>query len=146
MSKVFVLHIWTCLQGLMKNTVRTPNIEYGASRTHAQRDNVKTVYPIELAPSPYYFVQSICLAYMNMFARFDENPAMSLQDILRKQNVMDGGTHGRTHTHGLTDMKTVYPLQTKIAERYKNWSTWSGYYVKLRAPFSWHRIWYPFIT
>ena len=29
---------------------------------------------IELAPS-------ICLAYMNMFARFDENPAITLQDI-----------------------------------------------------------------
>ena len=27
---------------------------------------------IELAPSPYFFVSSICLAYMNMFARFDE--------------------------------------------------------------------------
>ena len=36
---------------------------------------------IELAPSPYFFVLSICLAYMNMFARFDENPAMTLQDI-----------------------------------------------------------------
>ena len=31
---------------------------------------------IELAPSPYFFVLSICLAYMNMFARFDENPAV----------------------------------------------------------------------
>ena len=34
---------------------------------------------IELAPSPYFFALiSICLAYMNMFARFDENPAMTL--------------------------------------------------------------------
>ena len=34
---------------------------------------------IELAPSPYFFVLSMCLAYgyMNMFARFDENPAMT---------------------------------------------------------------------
>ena len=38
---------------------------------------------IELAPSPYFFVLSICLAYMDMFARFDENPAMT--KILRKQ-------------------------------------------------------------
>ena len=30
---------------------------------------------IELAPGPYFL--SICLAYMNMFARFDENPAMT---------------------------------------------------------------------
>ena len=36
---------------------------------------------IELAHSPYFVVQSICLAYMNMFARFDENPAVTLQDI-----------------------------------------------------------------
>ena len=36
---------------------------------------------IELARSLYFFVQSICLPYMNMFARFDKNPAMTLQDI-----------------------------------------------------------------
>ena len=36
---------------------------------------------IELAPGPYFSVLSICLAYMNMFARFDENPAFTLQDI-----------------------------------------------------------------
>ena len=48
-----------------------------------------------------------------MFARLDENPAMTLQDI-KKQNVTDGRTH--THTHARTDnMKTVYPPQTKFA-------------------------------
>ena len=29
-------------------------------------------------------VSSICLAYMNMFARFDENPAMALRVIKEK--------------------------------------------------------------
>ena len=63
---------------------------------------------IELAPSPYFFVESICLAYMNIFARFDENPAMTLQDIKKTKS------HGRTH--GPTDnVKTVYPPQTKFA-------------------------------
>ena len=48
---------------------------------------------IELAPSPYFFVLRFCFAYMNMFAKFDENPAMTLQDIkLWKQNVTDGRT------------------------------------------------------
>ena len=42
---------------------------------------------IELAPSPYFFVSSICLAYMNMFARFDENPAMNLQDIKETKRI-----------------------------------------------------------
>ena len=54
---------------------------------------------------------------MNMFARFDENPAMTLQDI-KKQNVTDERTHARTHirTHAHTDnVKTVYPPQTKFA-------------------------------
>ena len=58
----------------------------------------------ELAPSPYFFVLSICLAYMNMFARFDENPAMTLQDI-KETNITDGQTD---------NMKTVYPRQTKF--------------------------------
>ena len=42
---------------------------------------------IELAPSPYFFVSSICLAYMNMFARFDENPAMTLRVIRKKHYI-----------------------------------------------------------
>ena len=57
---------------------------------------------------------------MNMFARFDENPAMTLQVI--KETKRYGRTHGRTdgHTDGRTDgrtdnVKTVYPLQTKFA-------------------------------
>ena len=55
-----------------------------------------------------------------MFARFDENPAMTLQDI--KETKRYGRTHGHTHTHtdGRTDgrtvnVKTVYPPQTKFA-------------------------------
>ena len=59
---------------------------------------------IELAPNPYFFVLSICLAYINMFARFYENPAMTLQDIKE------------TKRYGQTDnVKTVYPPQTKFA-------------------------------
>ena len=49
---------------------------------------------IELAPSPYFFFLSICLAYMNMFARFDENPAMTLRVI--KETKCYGRTDGRT--------------------------------------------------
>ena len=48
---------------------------------------------IELAPSPYFFVEKICLAYMNMFARFNENPAMTLQYI--KETKRYGRTHGQ---------------------------------------------------
>ena len=52
---------------------------------------------------------------MNMFARFDENPAMTLQDIkeTKRYGRTDGCTHGRTHAR--TDVKTVYPPQTKFA-------------------------------
>ena len=55
-----------------------------------------------------------------MFARFNENQAMTLQDI--KEAKCYGRTHGRTHRQregrmdGRTDnVKTVYPLQTKFA-------------------------------
>ena len=43
-----------------------------------------------------------------MFARFDENPAMILQDI--KETKRYGRTDGQTD-----NMKTVYPPQTKFA-------------------------------
>ena len=55
---------------------------------------------IELAPSPYFFVLNICLAYMNMFARFDGNPAMTLWVIKETKRY---------------NVKTVYPPQTKFA-------------------------------
>ena len=72
----------------------------------------REIAQIELAPSPYFFVQSICLAYMNMFPRFDENPAMTLQDI--KETKRYGRMH--RHTDGRTDnVKAVYPPQTKFA-------------------------------
>ena len=41
----------------------------------------------------FLVVQSICLAYLNMFARFGENPAMTLQDIKETKR------YGRTHAH-----------------------------------------------
>ena len=45
---------------------------------------------------------------MNMFARFDKNPTMSLQDT--KETKRYGRTQARTD--GQTDnVKTVYPLQ-----------------------------------
>ena len=53
---------------------------------------------------------------MNMFARFDENPAMTLRVI--KETKRYGRTDGQTdaRTDGRTDnVKTVYPLQTKFA-------------------------------
>ena len=59
-----------------------------------------------------------------MFARFDENPAMTLRVIKetkrygRTDGRRDGQMHGRTdaRTDGRTDnVKTVYPLQTKFA-------------------------------
>ena len=49
---------------------------------------------------------------MNMFARFDENSAMTLRVI--KETKRYGRTDARTD--GRTDnVKTVYPLQTKFA-------------------------------
>ena len=41
---------------------------------------------------------------MNMFARFDENPAMTLENIKETKH------YGRTD-----NVKTVYPPQTKFA-------------------------------
>ena len=53
---------------------------------------------------------------MNMFASFDENPAMTLQDIkeTKRYGRTDGRTHARTLAH-TDNMKTVYPPQTKFA-------------------------------
>ena len=79
-----------------------PNIK---SHLELQRE----ITLIELVPSPYFFVLSICLAYMNMFARFDENPAMTLQ-VIKK-----------TKRYRRTDnVKTVYPTTNKVCRGYKD--------------------------
>ena len=59
-----------------------------------------------------------------MFARYDENPAMSLQDI--KETKRYERTHGRTD-----NMKTVYPPQTKFQGGYK-YVTVSGFPQKFK--------------
>ena len=48
-----------------------------------------------------------------MFAKFDENPAMTLQDIKETKH------YGRTDAW-TDNVKTVYPPQTKFARGYKN--------------------------
>ena len=50
-----------------------------------------------------------------MFARFDENPAMTLQDIKKTKRFgrTDGQTHARTD-----NMKTVYPATNKVCGGY----------------------------
>ena len=45
---------------------------------------------------------------MNMFARFDENPAMTLRVI--KETKRYGRTHGRTDAR-TDNVKTVYPYK-----------------------------------
>ena len=58
-----------------------------------------------------------------MFAKFDENPAMTLQDIKKTKRYgrtdrrTDGRTHGRTHTD---NVKTVYPTPNKVCGGYKD--------------------------
>ena len=58
---------------------------------------------------------------MNMFARFDENPAITLQYI--KETKRYGWTDGRT------DVKTVYPTTNKVCGGIKKDTT--NYYLPL---------------
>ena len=67
---------------------------------------------IELAPSPYFFAQSICLAYMNMFARFDENPAITLQDIKETKR------YGRTDARTDRQLENSIPTTNKVCGGY----------------------------
>ena len=46
---------------------------------------------MKLLPSPYRYIISIFPLHVNVYAKFDEIPFMTLKDI-RKQNVADGRT------------------------------------------------------
>ena len=63
-----------------------------------------------MAPSPYIFIISIGPVDMNMYARFDKIPSMTLKDI--KETKRYGRTDERTD-----NMKTVTipPPQTQFA-------------------------------
>ena len=54
---------------------------------------------------------------MNMFARFNENPAMTLQDIkeTKRYGRTDGRTHGRTHGQ----RENSIPPTNKVCGGYK---------------------------
>ena len=55
-----------------------------------------------IGPRALFFISSICLVHMKVFAKFYEIPSMTLQDI--KETKCFG------HTFVLTDkVKTVYP-------------------------------------
>ena len=49
---------------------------------------------------------------MNMFARFDENPAMTLQDI--KETKSYGRTHRRTHARTDGQRENSIPTTNKV--------------------------------
>ena len=73
---------------------------------------------------------------MNMFARFDENPAMTLRVIkeTKRYGRTDRRTDARTdgRTDGRTDnVKTVYPLQTKFAGGIMNASYQKKQYIHM---------------
>ena len=56
---------------------------------------------------------------MNMFAKFDENPAMTLQAIkeTKRYGRTDAHTHARTHAR-TDNVKTVYTTTNKVCGGY----------------------------
>ena len=68
-----------------------------------------------------------------MFARFDENPAMTLQDIQETKRYWrtDGRTHARTDRR-TDNVKTVYPPANKVCGGY-NEGMPNHYYSYLKA-------------
>ena len=54
---------------------------------------------------------------MNMFVRFDENPAMTLQDI--KETKCCGRTHGRTDARTHRQRENCIPTPSKVREGIK---------------------------
>ena len=55
---------------------------------------------------------------MNMFARFDENQAVTLQDI--KETKCYGQTHGRTHGRTDGQRENSIPTTNKVCWGYNN--------------------------
>ena len=63
-----------------------------------------------MAPSPYFFIISFCPVDMNVYARSDEIPSMTLK-VIKK-------TKRNRRTDGRTDVKTVYPPTNTVCGGY----------------------------
>ena len=82
---------------------------FGSGELKSHLELLREITLLELASSPYFFALSICLVYMNKFARFDGIPAMTLQVIKETKcygripatNKVGGGDINRVH-FGLT--------------------------------------------
>ena len=59
---------------------------------------------------------------MNMFARFDENPAMTLQDIKETKcyGRTDGRMHAQTHAHTDGQRENSIPTTNKVCRGYND--------------------------
>ena len=56
-----------------------------------------------------------------MFARFDENPAITLQDIKKTKTLRtDGRTHARTHTRTHGQRVNSIPTTNKVCGGYND--------------------------
>ena len=101
-----------CLQGLMKfhqylfKILRKLSIQKPLRITKGNNS-------YNIGPLPLIFIGSICLVHMNVFAKFDEIPSMTLQDI--KETKCNGHTFVRSD-----NVKTVYPPTNTVCGGYKN--------------------------
>ena len=61
---------------------------------------------------------------MNLFARFDENPAMTLQDIKETKHYgqTDARTDGRTHTRTDGQRENSIPTTNKVCGGYNKFN------------------------
>ena len=93
-----------CLQGLMKfhhlifKILRKMFIQKPLRITKGNNS-------YSIGPSPQFFISSICLVRMKVFAKFAEITSMTLQDIKETKRYghtfvrSDGRTNGRTYVY-----------------------------------------------
>ena len=75
------MHMTMCLHCIGKYQIVPSKAVVGVDPpVYGHKHKILYKKPFRTTKGNKFFVQSICLAYMNMFARFDENPAMTLQD------------------------------------------------------------------
>ena len=75
-----------CMQSLMK-------FHHCLFKIFRRKQNVRdkelqsAITLTKLAPSPFYYNTNVQLVDINVFARFDEIPTLSVQDILEKNKM-----------------------------------------------------------
>ena len=119
---MFILWISLCLQSLMKFHHCPFNI-LRKNQNVVDKELQRAITLIELAPSPYFSIINVHFVDINLFTKFDEIPALSVQDIKEKpkcwgQRITKGNNFNRIGPYPYFSIINVHLVDINVFAKF----------------------------